>query len=454
MSGLLRQWVAPAYLFLCLLLGGSAQGAWHNALLQLAGLGILAWAAFERPPRPAPRPALQLMLLAGAAIAWAALQLLPLPPALWTTIGPRRELAETFLLMGMALPALPLSVTPYDSLATLLTLIPPIALYVAIQRLQAYRAAFMVASLAAGTLAGIGLGILQVSSSDPATTPFYLYPSVNFGAATGFFANANHMASLLLASLPFLVALAAAARSSDRQKGAAVAAGAGAFVLVIIVGIVLNRSLAAFLLLPAVVAASAAIYWPVSGRVRRIGVGVAAVALVAAVGGLSMSGIGSRAIGGEAEVLVDSRAYLNRTTLRQTAAYFPWGSGLGSYRAVFDAAEDPDKVTTVRSTHAHDDYVELALELGLPGVVIILLFLVWWARSAIETWKSPEPQPYVRAAAVASAALLAHSLVDFPLRTAAMASVFAMCLAFLSDRVRSDPTEKAELRPARHLSLD
>ena len=48
MASALRQAVAPVYLFLCLMLGGSAQGIWGNALLQLIGLAIIAWSAAAR----------------------------------------------------------------------------------------------------------------------------------------------------------------------------------------------------------------------------------------------------------------------------------------------------------------------------------------------------------------------------------------------------------------------
>ena len=50
--------------------------------------------------------------------------------------------------------------------------------------------------------------------------------------------------------------------------------------------------------------------------------------------------------------------------------------------------------------------------------------------------------------------ILVHSLVDFPLRTAAISAAFAMCLALLIDRrpeQRQDPTD---LRPARHLVVN
>lgn len=111
-------------------------------------------------------------------------------------------------------------------------------------------------------------------------------------------------------------------------------------------------------------------------------------------------------------------------------------------------------MTGTYSTHAHNDYAEIALELGLPGALLLLLFLLWWGKAAVESWRSPEAQPYVRAAVVASGAILAHSMVDFPLRTAAIGSLFAMCLAFLADRVKSGPLEQSELRTTRHLSLD
>jgi hypothetical protein len=47
-------------------------------------------------------------------------------------------------------------------------------------------------------------------------------------------------------------------------------------------------------------------------------------------------------------------------------------------------------------------------------------------------------------------AILIHSVVDFPLRTAAIGACFAMCLALLV-RVRTEASEEALLRPTRHV---
>ena len=64
----LREAVAPLYLLLCLILGGSAQGIWGNMLLQLIGIAILAWAALAHAEAPMLSPARQLLILAAITI--------------------------------------------------------------------------------------------------------------------------------------------------------------------------------------------------------------------------------------------------------------------------------------------------------------------------------------------------------------------------------------------------
>ena len=100
--------------------------------------------------------------------------------------------------------------------------------------------------------------------------------------------------------------------------------------------------------------------------------------------------------------------------------------------------------------HAHNDYAELALETGVPGIFIMLLFLAWWGGAVWRVWRSVEAGPFARAASIASAAILAHSLVDFPLRTAAISACFGMCLALLADRRAPPPADASDLRPTRH----
>jgi len=447
-----RQLLAPLYLFLCLLLGGSAQGIWANMVLQLLGLIIIVWAALVADKEPLVTPARQLLIIAILAILVVALQLLPLPASVWPRLGGREAIAADYRLLGLAVPSLPLSLTPYKSLNSLFGLIPPLAIFCAIVRLKAYRGSFMAAALLAGVIAGVMLGALQVASADPDSSPWYLFEEVNVGVAVGFFANANHMATLLVISLPFLAALVAAARGNAQRYSAFVALAAGAG-LVVVVGLALNGSLAGYGLALPVLAASALIVIPARSQLRRWLFILATVLLVAAVAGLASTSVGSRKFDAQAATSVQSRQDILATTFTAIKNHFPWGSGLGSFRDVYAGYEDPRQVTTTFVIHAHDDYAELILETGLAGLVVLVLFLIWWGAAVRRVWQTAEFGPFARAASIASAAMLVHSIVDFPLRTAAISACFGMCLAFLADRRAPQARDASDLRPTRHVTL-
>jgi O-antigen ligase len=445
-----RQAIAPLYLFACLILGGSAQGIWANMVLQLLGIGIIAWAALARTDGAMPSPPRQLVVLAMLAVAVVAIQLIPLPPSVWTGLGGRAALAGGYHILGLELPWLPVSLMPYRSLDALLGLIPPLALFCAIVRLNAYRPSWLVAALLAGTVAGIMLGALQVSSANPDSSPWYLYPQSSFGVASGFFANANHMATLLVVTLPFLAALYASARSGGRQGSFAVLVVAAGAALLIFVGILLNRSLAAYGLTPVVLAASTLILQSQRSGWRRWTLLLAGLLLIGAVVVLATSSIRSSQFQGEASTSVQTRQQMLITTARALRDFMPWGAGLGSFRSVYQLYEDPARVTTTYVIHAHNDYAELALEMGVAGILLMVLFLGWWGRASWRAWLG-DAGPYARAASIASAAILVHSLVDFPLRTAAISGVFAMCLALLAERPPPPVRAKGDLRPTRHV---
>jgi O-antigen ligase len=447
----IRHSIAPAYLLACIVLGGSAQGAWQNMLLQLAGIAILAWAAAAPAAEPLPRRAGSLLFIVAAALLVVLLQLIPLPPSVWAH-GSRTLIADGYQLLGQPLPMLPISLTPAASVATLLCLIPPVALFCAMTRLRAYHPSWIAGALLLGTLGGVSLGALQVADRG-AGSPWYLYPESNFGSAVGFFANSNHMATLLLMALPFVAAIASAGKGRNIQGYFALLAVLAALTFVLIVGLALNGSLAGYGLAIPVVAASVLVLVPGNSRWRLPIAALAALALIGAVGALATTSIGATKIGTNAGASVQSRQQILDTTGKAIADTMPWGSGLGSFVRVYPLYESPQRVTNEYVIHAHNDYVEVALELGLASILLMLAFLLWWGIAAAAAWRAVPPAPFGRAAAIASAAVLVHSLVDFPLRTAAISACFAACCALLADRrapVKQDPTD---LWPTRHLVI-
>ena len=449
MASRIRSAVAPLYLFACLILGGSAQGVWQNMVLQLAGVAIIAWTLAVHVDEAFPAPAKPLLIVVIVSVVVVGLQLVPLPPTVWAR-GVRAYLAQGFAILGHPVPARPLSLTPYESISALLCLIPPIAIFCAILRLRPYRPDLLVFALLAGTVAGILLGALQVSSAAD-SSPWYLYPETNRGLAVGFFANANHMASLLVICLPFVAALAARGMSGSVQRRSAVLMVLAAGGLVLVVGIALNGSLAGYSLAVPVIAASALILLPPRSRGRKAAVFVGALSIVAAVAALATSSIGGTRIGQDATTSVQSRQQILATTGRAIADYMPFGSGLGSFVRIYRTYESPDAVSNEYVIHAHNDYAELTLELGVAGVVLILLFLAWWVVAVLAVWRMGRGGAFARAASIASAAVLVHSLVDFPLRTAAISACFAMCLALLAEPRAPPRQESGDLRPTRHI---
>lgn len=452
MTGSVRSAVAPAYLFLCLLLGGSPQGVWGNAILQLLAVAIIAWALIEPREEGLDRPVKQLLALGVAAVVLILLQLLPLPTAIWTQLPGREFVLRGFDLLGIAPGAMPISLAPYDSLATLLAVLPMLGMFAATLVLRAYSTLWLAIALIAGAMAGVLLGILQVSSPFPEQSPWYPYSVSNFGVATGFFANSNHMASLLLVTIPFVAALGASmrARTKDvRASSAGLAVAASGLVLAIL-GLVLNKSLAGYGLGIPIVLASLLILFGPSARWTGTALGGIGLAAVAALAMLWSSPISTQFDELGASASVTSRRHIAMRSLDLAAEFAPVGSGLGTYPRLYQQKEDPAKVDRWYVNHAHNDYLELAVETGVPGVLLVAAFLLWWAVAAGRMLRSPAADQFALAGAIASAAILMHSVVDYPLRTSAISAVFAMSLALMLQSRKSAHSE-TDLRPVRHL---
>jgi O-antigen ligase len=76
--------------------------------------------------------------------------------------------------------------------------------------------------------------------------------------------------------------------------------------------------------------------------------------------------------------------------------------------------------------------LEFILELGIAGAVVILGFILWWLRRSFRAWRDDyKGATLARAGSVAIGVILVHSLVDYPMRTSAMASIFAISCALL-----------------------
>lgn len=443
----LRHLVIPTFLIVCLLLGGAsipAEGGYRaNLALQMLSIPLIAWALLRQPGN-LPVPARTLLWLAAALLVVALLQLVPLPPAIWTMLPGRARVAEGFAMMGQELPWLPLSLSPDSTIASMLWLLPALAILLGIVRLGAYRSSFLAWSLVAVTIASVMLSALQRTGGE--ANAFYFYATTNFGMGVGFFANSNHQATLLLCALPFTAALYAGRKRSRSVKGSSgLAIVLGGAASIIAVGLILNGSLAGVGLGVGVALASALLLRFRKRQVPLWGPLLAGLGLIGAATALFLAPNNLGPLGQGANESAASRQEIIGTTLATSGDYFPIGAGIGSFASVYRLQEDPATTTPQWVNHAHSDVAEIALETGVLGIALMALLLWWWGRRAFVIWLRDErPDHYARAATIASAAVIAHSFVDYPLRTAAISAVFAMCLALMAQ-----PRPSAQARSSR-----
>ncbi len=446
-----REAILPAYLFLCLVIGGSIQGVWANAVLQLLAIALLAWAALTGEPQVLTRAGRQLSMIVGALAVLFVLQLVPLPPALWTALPGREFLASGYVLMELPLPWLPLSLAPYDTVTTALTLLPPVALLIGMLRLQSWSTNWLLAAIVAAAAISIVLGVLQVTGSDAS---WYFYKVTNIGVAVGTFANGNHFATLLLISIPVAAALATlrwrnAETRHQRSLTAALAVTAAALLAI---GFLVNGSTAVLLIGPLVAGATAMLVMRLPPR--RVRQGLAAIGLFLAIAAATFAFVGKDLPDWGTHASIETRMEYWSKSLRAAQDQALTGSGIGTFQQVYRRYEDPGAVNRWYANHAHNDYLEIALEGGIPALLLLVLFLVWWARQARDAWLAPTATVEQKAAAVASAAILVHSIFDYPLRTAAIMAVMAVCVALLAGArgsVRSGRLEDSQA--AKHATL-
>lgn len=444
-----RQILVPGYLLACLILGGaSAAGFMANALLQIAALPLIGWSLWQLlqtgPVAQARVPLIMLALLAGVL----AIQLVPLPPTIWTLLPGRGPVAHGYDLLGVPLPWLPLTLAPDHALASLLWLLPAFAAFLATVVLGAFRGRWIAGVLIGVTIASIALGALQVAGGA------YLYAITNYGVAVGFFANGNHNATLLLVSIPFLAALQATllrGRSSPRSISA-IRLMTTAIYAVIVVGLLINASLAGIGLCVPVALTTWILFGRQRSAVRRGLLIATALVSAAAIVTIAVGPFGNNLFGQQKDNAELSRQTSFALTWRAAGEYFPVGSGVGSFEPVYRTQEPLETVTTTYMNHAHSDWLEILLETGLCGVVLATMFLVWWLRRARAILMADEPDHFARAAIISIAAILLHSTVDYPLRTAALSAVFAICVGLMSG-VRPYVRPRKVKTTARHLSL-
>ncbi|MFC3558220.1 O-antigen ligase family protein [Sphingomonas qilianensis] len=436
------------YLLFCaaLLMGGASQGGiYGNAAIQMMAAVAIAAAlvtrtdATEGPPR-------RVLWLLIAASGLAIVQLLPLPPEIWTNLPGRRLAIETLRLAGIAPGWRPFSLAPAATLGAALALLPAIAALLIGMRAPRQQLIALYATITAIMMLSVMLGLTQRATG--LDSALYLYAVTNRGLAVGFFANSNHLATLCALSIPIATAWLVARRGGGRTNGAWLLLVP--IVLFALLGVAFTSSIAGLgLSLIGLVSIYAISRWRRGASKRGA---FAILAIAAAVLGAGVVLVASQTGGAGGDGM--GRLVLWERTLRAIGDSAPWGTGLGSFAVVYPAYENPMTVTNVFANHAHNDYLETLLGGGAPALILMLAFAYWWMRTTIGVWTAPVRDALAEAATVVTAIVLLHEIVDYPLRTAAIGVVFGLCCGIMArpNRVTEPRDNGSDTRASRHVS--
>lgn len=424
---------APLVLFMiaaALLGGASADASLHTLILQILCLPLLAYTLLRfrwGGTAMGDQIALWLVLFFLASVL---VQIIPLPESIWSDLPGRTLITAGLEPLGLRSSWLPLSVDPQETITSIQAILVAGTVVLLAGRLAELPARQVSLAVCGLATVSILVGAYQVKAGRDSA--LYLHEFTNWGLAVGFFANANHLANLLLVSLPLAAVLVATAPDKRLTLGIRAAILAG-YSLCVAGGIYLTSSNAGLAMWLPASGASFLLLFPGlrPSLAGWLGLALLMASLVALVAWQTR--LMPIALSEHLSDVAGSRSTMAHTTWVAAKAFWPLGAGLGTFEQVYPLFEDPAAVTATYANHAHNDYLELVLELGASGLLLVTGALAWWGMRTVEAWRaSGRESVWQRAASIVLAIVIVHSLVDYPLRTPAILAItifFALVLA-------------------------
>lgn len=423
-------YVVSVWLFLMILLGGISTPANWTLLAQLIlSLPVLALGLWRLRAGFKSSSAVVGAMIAGSSLLLVLLQLLPLPYSLWAVLPGRQLNVDTFNILGATPQWLPLSLSPFATKSSAVALIPALTGYFAVLTLRTSDYLKISLVIVGCALTGLIIGLAQKSLGS--VSGLYFYGNVSTNVASGTFANRNFFAAQLFTSIPFVAAIATTMSHSRQMHPLLVLVFAFIYMALLVVGLATTGSRGGIIL--AIVSVLLSVLYvyrhPLStGTIARTRwkfyAVLACFVLIVQVG---MVGITRLA---QTDPVQDYRSDIYAVSLTAIKAYFPIGSGFGTFAPVYQQFETPSVIVSSYINHAHNDWLEIVLEGGAPALALLVAFGVLYLYAVISVSRmasSVAQHAFYRAALVAILLFLVHALVDFGLRTPALLSIFAVC---------------------------
>ena len=431
-------WILCAWLALVILLGGGSRSD-IQSLIVLRPISMLVFGyALAALTSDVVRQNSFILGLAALWIALPLLQLVPLPPSIWQLLPGREIIVEIDRTAGLGDIWRPMTMTPAETRNALWSSFAPLATLVLAVQQTLYQQARLVGIVLVLGLASAFLGLVQVL--DEPLGPFYLYAVTNNGAAVGLFANRNHQALLLASMIPMLYVWARVHRGvrqrwgmvglSGREIGALLAS----LFLIPLILVTGSRSgmLCTFiglLILPWLSETGQAGKSESrnAGPLRNALVLMGLVGLVGLTIWLDRAEAFNRLLANDPAT--DMRVKVLPMVWTMIKMHLPWGSGMGSFEKVYQIYEPDGLLSPKYMNHAHNDWLELALTEGVPGMLILAIAILGFGKRLISVARNRDGLLGTQLARLGLAVLvliMLGSLSDYPLRVPSLVCMAAL----------------------------
>jgi O-antigen ligase len=467
LSGLF--WLTAFTLLAALLLGGGTRGGFlSDALLQLLAIPLLLLSASRLSDlfwrhRAKLRQVRWELVFCLAVVLVPLIQLVPLPPALWTLLPHRAPLIASFDgldhgLSGNGLPWLPISVSPNATWLGVAALLPTLAVFFGTILLGYRERRLLSLGVVAFGIVSSFLGLLQIAQGPASRLRFF--SATNLSEAVGFFANRNHFAAFLYVVLLFAAVWAidigfAVGPWRDRRtfeaRSTVTITASFLAIVVLLAAEAMARSRAGMML---TMVSLVGVYGLVLTDRRRRTLSATPLNFLFAAAGTAFILVVQFALYRilarfNTDPLDDLRLQFARTTIEAAWAYMPFGAGMGTFVPVYGMFEKPqDLFAHAYINHAHDDILELWLETGIFGIALMAAFAAWFVSRAAKIWRHAAvganefDRSLARAATIAVALIIVHSFLDYPLRTASMTAILAFACGLMVETLGVDNRAK------------
>ncbi|WP_162789508.1 O-antigen ligase family protein [Altererythrobacter sp. ZODW24] len=442
-----------AFLLFAFILGGGSRYDILSLPILRGGAILFAAAALYSITRSDLSAYRSLVILFGMYTLWMIIQLIPLPPGIWTAMPGRELEVQAAEAVGLAQPWRPINTVPWRGTNALLALTVPWALILIAARTQLSRQNPIYLAIACIGIFSAVMGFLQILG--PPSGPLYPYRITSGDSANGLFSNRNHHAAFLACCLPMITLLVLQKTQSSEKKRTPKGRGlkidpsiiiAAMAAFLIVAGILTTGSRGGMLVGILAIVASFGLFITDNRRRgaltgRKFGAilfGFGGIMTLAMIAGYVRLNVGVQRLT-ELDQSSELRFKVWQPIANIAGQYIPLGSGFGSFVEVYEISEPEALLGPSYLNHAHNDYLEVAMTGGLPALAILAVAMVLFLRTTWRTLRSARGVLVDRTLALMSAiniAILAiFSLFDYPLRTPSLSAFFVlsvMCLIWAS----------------------